>query len=55
MQNPDIKNQMFTPTFSAIELLKIYPISIVTDDINVSTENARPIFSGDMFSSIEIA
>lgn len=49
---PDMKNQIFTPTFSAIGLLINKPIGIVTDDIKVSTENARPIFSGTTVSRI---
>ena len=45
IQRPEMKNQTFTPTFSAIGLLKSNPIGIVTEEIKVSTENARPIFS----------
>lgn len=52
IHKPDMKNQTFTPTFSAIGLLKSKPIGIVTEEIKVSTENARPIFSGDMVSCI---
>lgn len=49
---PDRKNQIFTPTFSAIGLLINKPIGIVTDEIKVSTENARPILSGTTVSWI---
>jgi hypothetical protein len=52
MHRPEMKNQTFTPTFSAIGLLKSKPIGIVTEEIKVSTENALPIFSGDMVSCI---
>ena len=40
MHRPEMKNQTFTPTFSAIGLLKSKPIGIVTEEIKVSTENA---------------
>src|SRR5699024_3715667 len=49
---PEMKNQPTTPTFSAIGLLKSKPIGIVIEEIKVSTENARPIFSGDIVSCI---
>ncbi len=52
MHRPEMKNQTFTPTFSAIGLLKSKPIGIVTEEIKVSTENALPIFFGDMVSCI---
>lgn len=47
-----MKNQTFTPTCSAIGLLKSNPIGIVTEEIKVSTENARPIFLGATVSCI---
>ena len=43
---PEIKNQRSTPAFSAIGLLNNNPTGMVTDEIRVRTENARPIFSG---------
>ena len=51
-QSPDMKNQTFTPTFSAIGLLKSNPTGIVTEEIKVSTEKARPIFLGATVSCI---
>ena len=47
-----MKNQVFTPTFSAIGLLINRPTGIVTEEIRVSTENARPIFSAATVSCI---
>ena len=52
IHRPEMKNQTFTPTLSAIGLLKSKPIGIVTEEISVRTENARPILSGDMVSCI---
>lgn len=52
MHRPERKNQTFTPVFSAIGLLKSKPTGIVTDEISVRTENARPILSGDIVSCI---
>lgn len=52
IHRPEMKNQTFTPAFSAIGLLKSKPTGIVTDEISVRTENARPILSGDMVSCI---
>ena len=52
IQIPEMKNQTLTPTCSAIGLLKSSPIGIVTEDTSVSTENARPILSGDIVSCI---
>lgn len=43
---PEMKNQRSTPAFSAIGLLNNSPTGMVTDEISVRTENARPIFSG---------
>ena len=52
MLSPEIRNQMLTPTFSAIGLLKSRPTGMVTDEISGSTEKARPIFSGSTVSCI---
>ena len=52
IQSPDMKNQTFTPTFSAIGLLKSNPTGIGTEEIKVSTEKARPIFLGATVSCI---
>lgn len=50
IHNPEMKNHTFTPAFSARGLLKSSPIGIVAEEIKVSTENARPIFSGTTVS-----
>ena len=52
IHRPEMKNQTFTPAFSAIGLLKSKPTGMVTDEISVRTEKARPILSGDMVSCI---
>ena len=45
IHKPDMKNQTFTPTFSAIGLLKSKPIGIVTEEIKVSMTAAFQEFS----------
>ena len=52
IHRPEMKNQTLTPAFSAIGLLKSKPIGIVTDEMRVRTENARPILPGAMVSCI---
>ena len=52
IQRPEMENQIFTPTFSAMGLLNSKPIGMVTDEISVRAEKARPIFSEDMVSCI---
>ena len=52
IQSPEMKNQTFTPTCSAMGLLKSRPTGIVTEEIRVNTEKARPIFSGATVSCI---
>ena len=49
---PDIKNHIFTPTFSEMGLLTSKPTGIVTDEISVNTENARPILFDSTVSCI---